>query len=130
MGRIADVVAECIKRPGHTSVWSKEKGKFVCRKDPGYERAIQDQTEDVLAEHPPIDAVLKWALIAAVSGTLFFVSICVLLHLWTGGKPPDAMARLIDGLADMAKIGFGAVVGMLGSEKLRTTRKTKAIHTP
>lgn len=68
MGRMSDIVAQCIKRPGHTSVWSKSQRKYVCKKEPGYSQALEEQTPDVMNQHPPITDLFKWALIAAMGG--------------------------------------------------------------
>ena len=49
---------------------------------------------------------------------MLFIIICVTVHLLAEGDLPDPLARLIDGLFDLAKIGFGAVVGLLGAKTL------------
>jgi hypothetical protein len=115
-----DVALECVKRPGHTSVWSKSAGKYVC-KEPEYRAAIAEQSLDVAAAHPPINPAFKLVFLTAAGGTVLFVAICVSVHLITGGTMPTATEKLVDGLFTMAQIGFGAVVGLLGGQTLRGT---------
>lgn len=119
LAKMARVAAECIKEPGRTSVWSKAEGKYVCSKDPEYKKAIAEQSADVSVAHPPINPAFKLVFLTAAGGTLLFVLICVATHALTGGEMPTATAKLIDGLLDMAKIGFGAVAGLLGGQTLR-----------
>jgi hypothetical protein len=117
--RMASVAAECIKMPGRTSVWSKSAGKYVCAKDPEYEQAVAEHTPDVAAAHPPINPAFKLVFLTAVGGTILFITICVAVHVATGGTMPTATEKLVDGLFSMAQIGFGAIVGLLGGQTLR-----------
>ena len=123
MGSVREALVECIKRPGYTSVWSRKMGKYVCKRDAEYNDALQNQTPDVLEAHPPITDVWKWAFIAAVSGTVFFTLICVGLNLWHRGEPPSATIKLIDGFFGMANLAFGAIVGLLGGQRLSASKR-------
>src|SRR5262249_20593881 len=114
-----DVAWECVTRPGCTSVWSKSQNKYVCSKDPEYKRAIVEHSPGVAAAHPPVNPAFKLVFLTAAGGTILFIAICVGVHLITGGKMPTATAKLVDGLIGMAQIGFGAVVGLLGGQRLR-----------
>jgi hypothetical protein len=117
---VTDIVAECVKMPGRTSVWSKAAGKYVCVKDPEYEQAVAEQhTPAIAAAHPPINAAFKLVFLTSVGGTVLFIAICVAIHWTTGGVMPTATEKLVDGLFSMAQIGFGAIVGLLGGQVLR-----------
>jgi hypothetical protein len=60
-----------------------------------------------------------WCFLTAAGGTLLFVLLCFGVHLLTSGVMPSATEKLVDGMLDMAKIGFGAVVGLLCGQTLR-----------
>jgi hypothetical protein len=70
------------------------------------------------APSPRIDPKFKLVFLTAASGTLLFTLICVALHLVTTGEPPPARKEFIEGMLTMAKIGFGAIVGLLGGKVL------------
>jgi hypothetical protein len=125
LGQMVGVAAECIKRPGRTSVWSKNHGKYVCSRDPEYGQALQQQTADITRSHPPIDPTFKLVFTTALCGTVLFFVTCVLIHLWTGGQMPEPMERLVGGMLDMVKIGFGAIVGLLGAKSLKASPDAK-----
>ena len=112
------IVRECVKAPGKTSIWSAELGRYICIDDPGYKKALAESAHT--KDHPPISSTFKLVFLTAAIGTVLFISICVGVHLWTGGVMPSATEKLIDGLLDMAKIGFGAVVGLLGGQSLKS----------
>jgi hypothetical protein len=116
---MTDIVAECVKMPGRTSVWSKTAGKYVCAKDAEYEQAVAEHTPTIAAAHPPINAAFKLVFLTSVGGTVFFIAICVAVHWVTGGVMPTATEKFVDGLFSMAQIGFGAIVGLLGGQVLR-----------
>jgi hypothetical protein len=118
LGKMSAIAAECIRRPGYTSVWSKAAGKYVCSRDVEFQAAVREELAD-RAAHPPISSAFKLVFLTAAAGTLIFVLICVGLHAWLGEKMPAATVKLVDGLIGMAQIGFGAVVGLLGGQVLR-----------
>lgn len=122
---IAEIAAECVKHPTRKSVWSPKKKEYVC---PRSEELAEYESEskaavargESVATKPPINAQFKLVFLAAVGGTLLFTLICVTLHLVTQGKPPESLDKFISGLFDLAKIGFGAIVGLLGAQKLQS----------
>jgi hypothetical protein len=126
LSEMANVAAECIKHPTRPSVWVPQLGCYVCPDSEEGQRASASaemlgmSNSPRAAQSSRIDTQFKLVFIASAVGTLFFVVICVALHLYTDGQPPPALAKLIDGLLDMAKIGFGAVVGLLGGKVLKT----------
>jgi hypothetical protein len=122
MKEMAQIAAECVRTPGRKSIWSPELGKYVCPdSDEGTAlagRAQQPILKEV-AEHPPISPQFKLVFLTAASGTLIFIVLCLVLTLVAGKEPPPLFEKLIMGFFDLAKIGFGAVVGLLGGKKLQ-----------
>jgi hypothetical protein len=115
---MAAVAAECIGKPGRVSVWSQRLGKYVCSDDPEYQPALSEHLQLRSPERPPIDATFKLVFLTAAIGTLLFVGICVVVTLLAGKDMPGPLDKLVTGLFDLAKIGFGAVVGLLGAKAL------------
>jgi len=74
------------------------------------------------AEPPPINPVFKLVFLTATLGTLLFVAICVTVTLFAGRDMPGPVEKLVTGLFDLAKIGFGAIVGLLGGQALKGMR--------
>jgi hypothetical protein len=56
--------------------------------------------------------IFKWTFV----GTLFFVVLCIVLSLVAGREAPPLFEKLIFATFDLAKIGFGAIVGLLGAK--------------
>src|SRR4051812_26635645 len=80
--------------------------------------------ESVMAEQgrssrPAINPAFKLVFLTAAGGTALFVAICVATTLWVGKDPPPLLDKTISSLFDMAKIGFGAVAGLLGGHTLK-----------
>jgi hypothetical protein len=125
LSEMANVAAQCLKHPTTRSLWVPELARFVCPESKEGERILASMPSDRMsrvvqsAGASRLDPQFKLVFNGAAVGTLAFVLICVGLHLYTDGSPPPALAKLIDGLLDMAKIGFGAVVGLLGSRALQ-----------
>ena len=112
---MANVAAECIKHPGRHAVWSQQAGKYVCP-DTDEGRAVTLDYES--RTHPPISKQFNLVFGAAGGGTVLFVLLCVVLTLAAGKEPPSLMTELVRGLFSLAQIGFGAIVGLLGSKQL------------
>lgn len=117
MGKVA---TECLKHPREPSVWSTALGKYVVPSaipsgaaDSGTVGSAGD-----LVSSRRIDSSFKLILLTSAAGTLIFTALCVGLHLVTSGEPPPAMEKLISGMFDLVKIGFGAIVGLLGSKAI------------
>jgi hypothetical protein len=117
MGRI---LKECIKSPGRTSIWSPQLNKYVCTDTDEGKLAIALAVEaNSKATHPPIDPKFKLIFVTAAVGTLLFVLLCVTLTIVVGREPPPLYEKVIMSLLDLAKIGFGAAVGLLGGKSLQ-----------
>jgi hypothetical protein len=69
--------------------------------------------------HPPINPQFKLVFLTAVGGTALFIVLCLVLSLIAGKTPPPLFEKVIMGFFDMAKVGFGALVGLLGGKKPR-----------
>jgi len=113
------IAQECVRTPRKVSVWSNELNRYVCRDDPEFRQAVAAQALAKNNVHPPLSPAFKLVFLTAAGGTLLFVLMCFGVHLLTGGVMPSATEKLVEGMLDMAKIGFGAVVGLLGGQTLR-----------
>jgi hypothetical protein len=123
---MTNIAAECVKNPGLKSVWSPQQRKYICPergKREGTPAASQQLSGDETAEHPPITPQFKLVFITAASGTFLFVLLCFGCSLVAGKEPPPLLEKLIMGFFDLAKIGFGAIVGLLGGRVLVGDRR-------
>jgi len=117
--KMATVAAESLRRPSRSSVWHPGRKRYLCPGDPGYEEAVAAQSVEIARNHPRIYPAFKLVFLTAAIGTLLFTLICVGVHVAVGSAPMSApLERTVTALLDMAKIGFGAVVGMLGAHTL------------
>jgi hypothetical protein len=116
---MVNIAAECLKTPTRSSVWSAGLGKYVCRDTPEGREALARTSLRDAAAHPPINPQFKLVFVTAISGTALFVVLCLVLSLIAGKEPPPLFEKIILGFFDMAKIGFGAIVGLLGGKKLQ-----------
>jgi hypothetical protein len=119
VAEMANIASECLKHPKRTSIWSTQLGKYVCTVTPEGQEALADQSLSLNAAHPPINLQFKLIFLTAAIGTGVFVLLCLVLSLIAGKEPPPLFEKVIMGFFDMAKIGFGAVVGLLGGKKLQ-----------
>jgi hypothetical protein len=115
---MAEVAVESLRDPSRHSVWHADRRKYVCPKDPEYQEAIGQQSPEVDAVHPPINPAFKLVFLTAAIGTLLFTVICVGTHVYMGDQMSGPLEKTITGMFDMAKIGFGAIAGMLGARTL------------
>src|SRR5207248_8531779 len=112
--------AQCLMHPGHLSVWSAELGRWVCINSPQGQEAIA-QTVPAPKDVPvptPISPAFKLVFWTSAVGTLFFVVLCVTVTFALGKDPPPMWERLATSIMDLAKIGFGAMVGLLGAKAI------------
>jgi hypothetical protein len=118
---MTNIAAECLMNPRKKSVWSPQQGKYICPE--GGERkgaavATQALSAEERAEHPPINPQFKLVFVTAASGTLLFILLCFGCSFVAAKEPHPLTEKLITGLFDLAKIGFGAIVGLLGGRTL------------
>ncbi|HEV8482413.1 MAG TPA: hypothetical protein VGV87_02550 [Blastocatellia bacterium] len=119
LSAIGTVAAACMKHPRRPSLWLEAEGRYVCPDEAeAYAQAERMEAKIDAAPSPRIDPKFKLVFLTAASGTLLFTLICVALHLVTTGEPPPARKEFIEGMLTMAKIGFGAIVGLLGGKVL------------
>ena len=119
---IVQDAAECFKTPGRKSVWSSQLGRYVCldlEEGQTLSLAAKETNHADAAKHPPISPIFKLVFLTAAVGTLLFIVLCLILTLLAGKEPPPLFEKVIMGFFDLAKIGFGAVVGLLGGRKLQ-----------
>jgi hypothetical protein len=69
--------------------------------------------------HPPVAGAFKLVFLTAAGGTLLFVIICVVTTIAAGKDPPPLLDKTVTSLFDLAKIGFGVIVGLLGAQHIR-----------
>jgi hypothetical protein len=116
MGKAA---AECLKNPGRPSYWLESEGRYICPEENDTRRTTAAFPDRAVAPQPKeLDPRFKLVFLTAATGTLLFTLICVTIHLVTNGELPPARKELSDGIFTMAKIGFGAIVGLLGGKVL------------
>jgi hypothetical protein len=116
---MAMLAAECVRNPDRPSFWQEEEGRYVC---PDREIAFSDSRAqapgDIYLESARVDPTFKLVFLTVVVGTFFFTLLCVTIHLATRGELPPARKELSDGIFTMAKIGFGAIAGLLGGKSM------------
>jgi hypothetical protein len=62
-----------------------------------------------------------------MAGTVLLIVLCLVLSLIAGREPPPLFEKITLGFLDMVKIGFGALVGLLGSKKLQGDIRTEYV---
>jgi hypothetical protein len=115
---MASVAAECIKKPRVISIWSKEFNKYICEEDPRFQQVVTERLLGKSLSGPTLNPAFKLVFLTAAGGTLLFVVICVITTYLAGAEMHPPLEKLITGLMDLAKIGFGAVGGLLGAPAL------------
>lgn len=139
ISQMASIFIGCLKSPGRQSVWSPQLGRYVCPEneaDRAALRAVQlvapnEHGEKEAAHHPPINPQFKLVFLTAAGGTLLFAILCVTLTFLVGKEPKPLFEKVVIGLFDLVKIGFGAVVGLLGGKTLQgdpSASKSKRLH--
>jgi hypothetical protein len=122
LAEMANVASECLKSPTNESIWAPRLRRYVCRNTPEGLEAVADQDPVVVVSetsgHRPISPKFKLVFLTATGGTAFFVLLCLVLSMAAGKQPPPLMEKVIMGFFDCAKIGFGAIVGLLGGRAL------------
>jgi hypothetical protein len=124
IAEMTNIATECLSHPRVGSVWSVSRGAYVCRETPEGKEALAQLTVRDTLTHPPIDPQFKLVFATATAGTVLFIVLCLVLSLIAGKEPPPLFEKIILGFFDMVKIGFGAMVGLLGGKKLQGDAKT------
>lgn len=119
IAEMANIAAECVRTPRRASVWSPELGRYVCPASPGLPAGDVRYSPAARSDHTPISPQFKLVFLTAAGGTLLFVAVCLGLSLVAGREPPPLLEKIIVGVFDLAKIGFGAIVGLLGGKHLQ-----------
>jgi|ERR1044072_582498 hypothetical protein len=123
--KMAAIAKECLTRPTKPSVWVPELGRYVCPET--WEGAAALQRFSAVSRrdesHPLLAPQFKLVFLTAFTGTLLFAGICVTMTFLAGKEPHPLFEKVIMGFFDLAKIGFGAVVGLLGGKSLQGSTK-------
>jgi hypothetical protein len=80
---------------------------------------VPPEVREKAAGHPPINPQFKLVFLTAAIGTLLFLALCVTVTLVAGKDPPPLMDKFVTTVLDLVKIGFGAIVGLLGGKVLQ-----------
>ena len=115
LGDMTAIAVECIKRTDKQAVWSPEVNRYVC---PVSDNVPEGKLDRKSVHRPPISALFKLVFATAAAGTVISLTLCVGLTLAAGKEPPSLMTEVVRGLFDLAKVGFGAIVGLLGAKRL------------
>jgi hypothetical protein len=113
---MANIANECLLKPRTRSIWSGSLRKYVCEDSEEGHLARAQQSTRNHAQHPPISPTFKFVFRWSFAGTLLFVGLCIVLSLVAGREPPPLFEKVIMATFDLAKIGFGAIVGLLGAK--------------
>ena len=117
--RMAGVATECVRTPGRASLWSARLGRYVCENDPEFEAVKAEQGVAISQGRAPLSSMFKLVFLTSVAGTFLFTVVCVATSILAGREPPALMVELVRWAGDLAKIGFGTIVGMLGGQAIR-----------
>jgi hypothetical protein len=124
LSEMANIATECVRHPKQSSKWSAHLGRYVPADLD--EEARATHSSGVVSEQnsspPPVHPQFKLIFLTAAGGTLLFASVCVVLTLVAGRDAPPLVEKVAMGLFDLAKIGFGAIVGLLGGKALQAER--------
>jgi len=121
VGTGLEVAVECFKHPWYKSFWSSKRRRYICPEGEKLER--ETVVEEIKGSRKPeISAQFKLVFLTSAIGTLLFIALCVVLTLAAGKEPPTLLQEVIRGLFDLAKIGFGAIVGLLGGQALQSEK--------
>jgi len=132
IAEMAKVAAECIKNPGKQSVWSTELGRYLCPDSDDGKAAlakakdivVSTEMKEKAASYPSINPQFKLVFLTAAFGTFLFLALCVTVTLIAGKEPPPLMDKFVTTVLDLVKIGFGAIVGLLGGRVLQAEPAT------
>jgi hypothetical protein len=130
---MALIAVECLKNPRRRSIWAPAIGKYVCPVTKEGQQALGQEIKDSFAGYahlPTVDPQFKLVFLTAAGGTILFVTLCVVLTLFAGRDPPSLLEKVVSGLFDLAKIGFGAAVGLLGGKELGAQRTSQSDRAP
>ena len=116
---IASMVAECLKNPRRRSVWIPRLGRYVCPETEDGQTAIEQEGSPRDGVTASLHPQFKLVFLTAAGGTLLFLLLCVTLTLVSGREPPPLLEKVAVSCFDLAKIGFGAIVGLLGGQRLQ-----------
>jgi hypothetical protein len=116
---MANIAAECVRKPRTTSVWSSQLDRYVCADTSEGRAAVADMTDRTQVAHPPINRTFKFVFLCAFFGTLAFLGLCIGLSLAAGREPPPLFEKTIMASFDLAKIAVGSTLGLLGGKYLQ-----------
>jgi hypothetical protein len=102
---MANIAIECVKVP---------RRKPVRCHEPMSQATIRQEI---------ITRQFRLVFLTAAGGTFLFVLLCLVCSLIAGKEPPPLVDKVIMGFFDLAKIGFGTIVGLLGGKTLETEHR-------
>ena len=128
LSEMANIASECLARPRSTSIWSPRLSKYVCEHGEDGGEVLAERSGHSPTGQATISPTFKWVFGWSLAGTVFFVVLRIVLSLAAGRQPPPLFEKLVLATFDLAKIGFGAIVGLLGgkAEQARSARSSMA----
>ena len=130
ISEMISIASDCLKQPTRRSVWSPQLGRYVCPDSADGKNAflavqsvpLSDKMRREAVKHPPINPQFKLVFLTAAGGTFLFAILCVTLTFLIGKEPHPLFEKVVIGMFDLVKIGFGAVVGLLGGKQMQGSR--------
>lgn len=116
---VVNIARECLQYPRRRAVWIESLGRYVCPDSDDGKLAIEGAGSLRAPSGSGINPQFKLVFLTAAGGTLLFILLCVAISIISGREPPPLWEKLAMSFFDLGKIGFGAVVGLLGGQKLQ-----------
>jgi len=116
---LISIAIDCLKNPGRRSIWVPALQAYVCPDSKEGKQMLESVPRQTVGRGHLMDREFKLVFLTATAGTLLFTVLCVAITISSGHDIPPLWEKVATSLFDLAKIGFGAVVGLLGGQKFQ-----------